>query len=366
LETSPGQEPAEAQRLARLEIDGDGLVANWARFARLGAAEVAAVVKADAYGLGAARCVRALASAGARTFFTATVGEAACVRKALGAQPAIFALNPTPAEGFARLAAADATIVLNCLAETKAWLAAGRPGRGCALHLDTGMNRLGAPPEEWAAIAAALPRPDLVMSHLACADAPGDPMTQRQANRFAAAARELFPGVRRSLAASAGALLGPAFAFDMIRPGIGLYGGLTAASGEAAFAPVVRLLAPILQVRTIAPGETVGYGATFTAVRETRIAVIGAGYADGVLRALSGRGYGVLGGLRCPFAGRVSMDLITLDVTQAGDAARPGAEIELLGPNAPLIEAAENAGTLSYEILTALKSVARTYHGAGA
>lgn len=345
-----------------MRVDLDAIAANWRRYASLGP-QAAAVIKADAYGLGAERVAPALAAAGACTFFAATFEEAIRARAALGAGPSIFVLEGLvePADAYV---AAGLQPILNSPAEIARWISSSA---ACpfAVHIDTGMNRLGLRLEEVGAAAAALAaaRPSLVMSHLACASDPLHPMNALQRQRFVEAA-SAFPAAPLSLSASAGAMLGPDFGFDLTRPGVGLYGdaGFDQPHGPA-LSPAFTLEAPILQVRTVLPGETVGYGATFVAQQLCKIATIAVGYADGVLRALSGRGYGMLSGRRCEMRGRVSMDLLSLDVTLAGDAAQVGAMVELIGPAAPLHEAARLAGTSSYELLTGLRGLNRAYLG---
>lgn len=336
--------------------------ANWGLFARRAApGEAAAVIKADAYGLGAHRIARALAEEGVRTFFVATLGEGLAARASLGDAQAIYVLNgPTEADAH-RFAPARLFPVLNDRAQIGVWRGAGAPV-AAALHIDTGMNRLGLPLADLAAAREALAGIDvpLVMSHLACGNATTDPFNAVQAARFAEAAA-LFPGARKSLAATAGALHGRAMCFDLVRPGLGLYGDNGLDNGGPDMAIAATLDAPILQVRDIAAGDSVGYGQTFVAPTIMRTATIALGYADGALRAASGRGYGVLAGARCPVLGRVSMDLITLDVTAAGGAAVAGARAEMLGAQVPLREVAAAAQTAPYEVLTALAGATRTY-----
>lgn len=313
------------------------------------------MVKADAYGLGAIGASMALAHAGARVFFTATCGEALNVRKALGEGPQIFVLNGPTGEDVADLASAKLTPVLNSLAQIQVW-----EGRApAALHIDTGMNRLGVGPEELPHAAVALSNLSLplVMSHLACSAQLDHAFNNLQRTRFLDAA-SLFPKAPKSLAATAGALMGGDYHFDLIRPGIGLYGSGGLDAGNPPLATAALIEAPILQVRDVAPGETFGYGATATADRKMRSATVALGYADGYLRALGGRGYGVLGGAKCCILGRVSMDLIIIDVTGCAEAA-PGAMVEFLGPHAPLDEVAALAGTASYEILTTFVGTVR-------
>jgi alanine racemase len=244
---------------------------------------------------------------------------------------------------------------------------AGRSGPSAALHLETGINRLGLRPLEARALALSPDRLrplelDLVISHLACGSEPGHPMNAQQLDRFTEIC-SLFPGVPRSLAASSGVFLGPEYHFDLVRPGISLYGGAPFSAPEPRLQPVATLYAPILQILNVTAGETIGYGADFTAPQALRIAIVAAGYADGVLRSSSPGAYGKLNGTACAFVGRISMDLIALDVTESKDA-QPGASIELIGPNVPLDEAARRAGTISYEVLARIGArVTRTYDG---
>lgn len=329
---------------------------NWRFFKkRAPNAAVAAVVKADAYGLGAVAASRALAQAGARVFFTATSGEALRVRKALGEGPQIFVLNGPNEKDLAHYADAKLTPILNSIAQIKIWDARGPAG----LHIDTGMNRLGLGPEELTQSMVALKGTSLalVMSHLACGSDLKHEMNATQLKRFIDAA-SLFPQAPLSLSATAGALIGPEYHFDLIRPGVGLYGSGGLDADNPSLIPAALIEAPILQVRDVEPGESFGYGGTFTATQKMRTATVALGYADGYLRSLSGRGYGVLGGAKRPILGRVSMDLIILDVTGCADA-QPGAMVEFLGPNAPLDEIAALAGTASYEILTTFAGTVR-------
>ena len=222
-------------------------------------------------------------------------------------------------------------------------------GRPCALQLDSGMNRLGLDAAELDAAADLLPRlaPVLAISHLACADAPDHPMNRRQAEAFAALAARL-PGVRLSLAATGGILLGPDFHLGLTRPGVGLYGGLPFAAAR----PVVTLSLPVIQVRDLAPGEAVGYGAAWTAPRPARIATVDAGYADGLLRALGSGAVPLYAGeTACPLVGRVSMDLITVDVSALAEVPD---HLEILNARQTVDDLAAAAGTIGYEILTSL------------
>lgn len=337
-------------------MDAHAIVENWRFFKqRAPSAATAAVVKADGYGLGAETAARALAEAGARVFFTATLNEALAVRAVLGDGPQILVLNGANANDAESFAGARITPVLNSLAQIKAWA-----GRGpAALHIDTGMNRLGIGPEELAPAAVALKGASLVlvMSHLACGSQLDHAMNETQRQRFVDAA-SLFPKAPLSLAATAGALMGAPFHFDLIRPGVGLYGSGGLDADNPSLHAAATIEAPILQVRDVEAGETFGYGATYTAPKKMRTATVALGYADGFLRALGGRGYGFLGGQKRPILGRVSMDLTILDVTGCAEAVS-GAMVEFLGANAPLDEVAALAGTAPYEMLTTFAGTVR-------
>jgi len=347
---------AQPTRLARARVDLAAVADNWRFFRKLAPnAAVAAVVKADAYGLGARDCAKALASAGARVFFTATSAEALDVRATLGEGLQIFVLNGPQADDAALFAAAKLTPVLNSLAQIKLWGARGP----AALHIDTGMNRLGLGPEELPHASAALKDTSLalVISHLACGSEPKHPMNALQRGRFLDAA-SLFPKAPLSLAATAGAFIGADYHFDLIRPGVGLYGSGGLDANNPTLAAGVLVDAPVLQVRQVEAGETFGYGATFTASKKMRTATVALGYAAGYLRSLGGRGYGMLSGARLPILGRISMDLIILDVSGCAEA-REGAMVEFLGPNAPLDDIAARAGTAPYELLTTFVGTVR-------
>ena len=345
---------------AHLTIDLEAIAANWAALARLaGQAQTAATVKADAYGLGVAPVGRALARAGARTFFVALAEEGATLRRALGEGPAILVLSGHMAGDAAILRDHALTPVLNAPEQAGRHLD-GLPGHPFAVQLDSGMHRLGLQPADWAALKPDMMAagPVLVMSHLACADAPDHPMNDRQRADFAAMTADC--PAPRSLAATGGILLGAAYHFDLVRPGIGLYGGAPFAAAR----PVVRLDLPVIQTRWVPPGGTVGYSGTWTARQPTRVATLAAGYADGLLRALSGRGVLWAGDVPCPILGRVSMDLIGVDVTALPQV--PEA-LTILGPRQGVDALAEAAGTIGYEILTGLSPrYRRTYVGARA
>ncbi|MEM7567840.1 MAG: alanine racemase [Pseudomonadota bacterium] len=343
----------------RLRIDLGALTRNWRHLNALcGAAACGAVVKADGYGLGLERVGRALHRAGARTFFVAHLGEGERLRAALP-DAVIYILNGLPPGGAARLLASRLRPVLGSVAELDEWLAHPGAERPAALHVDTGMNRLGLSMEEAGAVAASardLSPLHLLMSHLACADEADHPLTEVQTARFAEA-RALFPDIPGSLANSAGVLRAGAMGHDLARPGIALYGA-SALAEPSALETVATLAAPVLQVRDVAVGETVGYGATWTARRPTRAAILSAGYADGFLRASGAtddeKGHaGAFDGMMLPFIGRVSMDLIAIDATDV-PTLRRGDLVELLGPNASVDAAARSAGTIPYEFLTGL------------
>ncbi len=344
---------------ALLTIDLGAIAANYRLLAdRAAPAEAAAAVKADGYGLGLEPVVRTLTRAGCRTFFVATVEEGIELR-ALLPEAAICVLNGLIAGIPAEFSAHNLIPVLNDLGQVDAWRRRGRDNAPApaVLHLDTGMARLGLPPQELDMLADDPGRLKgirlfLVMSHLACADEPDHPMNRQQRDRFAAALARL-PAAPASLAASSGIFLGPDYRFDMVRPGVCLHGVNPRPGQRNPMAPVVRLQAKILQIRDVDTPQTVGYGATHRFAGPTRVATVAAGYADGYLRSLSGRGTAHLGGFPVPVVGRVSMDLITLDVTRVPEA-RPGDMVDLIGPHHDVDALAAEAGTIGYEILTAL------------
>lgn len=364
----------------RLTVDLDALVENYRLLQRRAApARVAGVVKADAYGLGASRVGPALWRAGCRTFFVALPQEGIELRAALP-QADIYVLNGTfGPEAAPAFAAHRLMPVLGSQADISCWEAFGWNDGGtprpCAIHVDTGMNRLGLTPEEAHAFAAdnaltgAL-TPRLVMSHLACGDDAGHPLNRRQRESFQAVSR-IFDGIESSLSNSAGIFLGPDFAFDLARPGIALYGGQPFDGGDNPMRAVATLEARVVQVRRARAGETASYGAHGVLSRDTVIAVVSTGYADGyhrassfagvpLRRAVPAGGHGFVHGRRVPVLGRVTMDLTLFDVTDLGpEGVTVGDWIELFGHNVPVDEAAAAAGTISYEMLT---SLGRRYH----
>jgi alanine racemase len=339
-----------------LEIDLGGIVANWRQLAALASpAQCGAVVKANGYGLGAAEVSQALAAAGCRTFFVATLDEGIALRDALGPRPEIAVFNGPPTGTAGDFAAHALVPVLNHPGQIAEWAEATAHHRAI-LHVDTGMARLGLSEREFAELTCSAPRGRwrAVMSHLACADQPDDPLNERQRRRFAAAAARL-RSVAASLAASAGIFLGAAYHFDLVRPGAALYGINPQPGQPNPMRQVVRLTAKILQIRQIDRGETVGYGAAHIMQAPGRVATVAIGYADGWLRSLSRRGSGLIAGVRVPVVGRISMDLATFDVSAVPEAlAHPGATIELLGDGYGVDDAAADAGTIGYELLTRL------------
>ncbi len=344
-----------------LEIDTAAIVANWRSLRR---GPTAAVVKADAYGLGAHAIVPALHAAGCRHFFTAHPSEAIAVRDlAPGAMLAV--LNGLWPGLEAEFAAYDLTPVLGTLDEVDRWAAharaAGRP-LPAILHIDTGMNRLGLDTRELDLLAADHGRLAglalrYVMTHLISAEFPDDPANESQRTRFASACARL-PSTPRSIANSSGLFLGPGFASDLARPGAALYGVNPTPGRPNPQHPVVRLRARVLQLHDVLPGETVGYNGVWTASRPSRIATLSVGYADGYLRSLTNRATATFDGAPVPLVGRISMDLTTFDVTDL-PAIVPGSWLDLIGPGGSgdpggIDALAAQAGTNGYEILTSL------------
>lgn len=331
-----------------LRIDLGAIADNWRALAALARVEAGAVVKADAYGLGAGPVARKLAQAGCRKFFVAMAEEGLAVRRALGPGPEILVFSGHM-DGDARAIAELAlTPLLNSVDQISRHFEA-LPGHPFGVQLDTGMNRLGLEWAEWAAVAEiALDQgPALLMSHLACADEADHPMNPYQLDLFRQMTDGL--GVPRSLAATGGILLGPDYRFDLVRPGVGLYGGLPFDHAR----PVVRLDLPVIQVRDLQAGEVAGYGNAWQAQRPSRLATLAAGYADGLLRSLSHRLTLWAGDAPCPAVGRVSMDLIIVDVTDLGEVP---ATLAVLDERQGVDAVAEAAGTIGYEVLTSLGS----------
>ena len=341
---------------ASLIIDLSAIAANWRALDRLslGTVQTAAVIKADGYGLGAGPVAQALANAGARRFFVAVAEEGAAVRAALGPGPQINVLAGHMDGDTALIRDLDLTPMLNSIDQITRHLEA-LPAHAFGLQLDTGMHRLGLEPAEWQAVAPhVLPAdPQLLMSHLACADEPDHSLNATQLANF----HSLTDGIEvpRSLAATGGILLGQPYHFDLTRPGVGLFGGMPYKAAN----PVITLSLPIIQTRDVAAGGTVGYGCAWTAHRPSTIATLSGGYADGLLRSLSGKAIFWHGDIPCPLVGRVSMDLITVDITHLGEI--PG-HLQLIGPHQSVDDLADVAGTIGYEILTSLgPRYARSY-----
>jgi alanine racemase len=346
------------QQPVRITIDLAALALNYAQLrARAVGAEVAAVVKANAYGLGVGPVAARLSQQGCRSYFVGTLTEGLELRQ-LQATARIFVLNELPAGSVAQYLHNQLLPVLNTLDEVRAWAAQG-PGAPAALQFDTGMTRAGLSAADVSALCAdgklrASLNLVLLMSHLACADNPAHGLNQQQLDGFRAL-RSRWPGVPWSMANSAGIFLGPDFHGDLVRPGIALYGGRPAASGDNPMREVVRLESRVLQIRQLSHPASVGYGASQTLAPPARIATLGIGYADGYPRSLSGRGCALWQGQRASVAGRVSMDLLTLDVSAEGFAdLAAGDWVTLIGNGLALEDVAAAAGTVSYELLTSL------------
>ena len=359
-----------------LTVDLAALTANWQLLGRRSLpAEVAAVVKADAYGCGLEPVASALLRAGCKTFFVASIGEGRRLRS-IAPEAAIYVLNGFPPGTGPAFAECRLQPVIGNMAEMAEWDAfrtsAGWPGEW-AVHVDTGMNRLGLSVAEAGALAPRLERQHhgitLVMSHLVAAEIADHPLNAQQIEAFREI-RRLFRGVTASLANSPGIFLGPAAQFDLVRPGVALYGANPTPSAANPMQPVVELKARVVQVRTIQRDQTVGYDATWTARRTSRIAVVGIGYADGYLRAASAAdgvagGEAVVAGQRCPIAGRISMDLLALDVTEIGGGVRRGDLVTLLGDGIGVDDLAAFGSTIAYEVLTSLGGRHRRVHKGG-
>ncbi|WP_298800853.1 alanine racemase [uncultured Devosia sp.] len=359
---------------ARLTVDLGALIRNWQALDKVsGGALTGACVKADGYGLGIVAASKALYAAGARFFFVATPDEGLAVRAALP-DSYIFVLNGLY-PGAAPLYVGERLMpVLNSLPMLEEWLVAclGRnEALPAALHFDTGMNRLGFRLSETSVVKRMCDEvgyaPQMVMSHLACADQPLHEKNRTQLALFTSVIAQ-FPGIPASLANSAATMTSRDMHFQMVRPGIALYGGRAVNGRRNPMVPSVTLEAPILMIRDGKTGESVGYGATYTLTRDSRLAIVALGYGDGLLRSLSASnqhagGRAFVRGHTVPFIGRVSMDMCAIDITDLGDDIPvPGEMVELLGPHVSVDDQADPAGTIGYEILTALKGrYSRTY-----
>jgi alanine racemase len=359
-----------------LTVDLDAIVANWRKLEKTAVpAECAAVIKADAYGCGVEPVARALASAGCKTFFVATPDEARAAREALPSAD-IYVLDgffQNSGDAFAKFNCRPVIGDLNELAEWDVFCRRSGWSGGAAIHIDTGMNRLGLTLVEANGIVPRINAGDhgitLVMSHLACADSLNHPLNAKQVATFREIA-SLFSGVPASLSNSSGIYLGAQFQFDLVRPGAALYGINPTPEADNPMQPVVDLKARIVQLRNVERGDSVGYGGTWTARRPTKLAIVSTGYADGYFRAASAndgtRGAEVIvAGKRCPVAGRISMDLMAIDITDLPDkTARRGHMVTLIGEGITVDELAHHFGTIGYEVLTSLGNrYARIYKG---
>ena len=345
---------------ANLTIHLDAIVANWRALDALSGPDVetAAVIKADAYGLGVSEVAKPLFDAGVRSFFVATAEEGAKLYAAVGAKAKIYVFSGQMTSDNPIYYDFPLIPMLNSVDQVKRWLESDNQA-GFGLQLDTGMNRLGMEADELTAALELLGdrRPELVMSHLACSDEPDHPLNAAQLAEFHRMTDG--HGWRRSLAATGGILLGPDHHFDLCRPGVGLYGGAPFQDAK----PVVTLSIPVIQARTVQAGETVGYGSHWTAKRPVKVATLAAGYADGILRTMGNNPPMLYAGeTPCPLVGRVSMDLLTVNVT--GLETVPDS-LELLNRLQTVDDLAEAAGTIGYEILTSLGArYNRRYSGA--
>jgi alanine racemase len=379
LSPEANQAAALASSTGVLTVDLDAIIANWRKLEKTAVpAECAGVVKANAYGCGVEQVSRALAAAGCKTFFVATLDEAAALRAALP-QAAIYALDgffQNSGEAYAKIDCKPVIGDLNELAEWDVFCRRSGWSGGAAIHVDTGMNRLGLTIAEAQGIIPRINAGDhgisLIMSHLVAAEQLNNSVNARQLTVFREIA-SLFSGVPASLSNSSGVFLGAQFQFDMVRPGAALYGVNPTPEADNPMQPVVELKARIVQIRNIERGETVGYGGTWTARRPTKLAIVSAGYADGYFRAASAndgtRGAEVVvAGKRCPVAGRISMDLMAVDITDLpANAARRGHLVTLLGEGITVDELAHHFGTIGYEVLTSLGSrFTRVYKGGAA
>ncbi|SHN87550.1 alanine racemase [Bradyrhizobium erythrophlei] len=359
-----------------LTVDLDALVANWRKLEKTAVpAECSAVIKANAYGSGIEPVARALAKAGCKTFFVATLEEAAIARAAVPSAT-LYVLNgfiQNTGDSYAKIDARPVIGELNELAEWDVFCRRTGWAGGAAIHVDTGMQRLGLTIAEAQGLIPRIHAGDhgvsLVMSHLACAESLNHPMNARQLATFREVA-SAFSGVPASLSNSSGIFLGGAFQFDMVRPGAALYGVNPTPEADNPMQPVVELKARIVQIRDVERGESVGYGGNWTARRPTRVAIVSAGYADGYFRAGSSndgtRGAEVVvAGKRCAVAGRISMDLMAVDITDLDkNAVRRGHLVTLIGEGITVDELAHHFGTIGYEVLTSLGSrYARLYKG---
>jgi alanine racemase len=363
--------PPAAEAGGILTVNLSAIEANWDALGRRAMpAECAAVIKADGYGCGIEPVARTLTGAGCKTFFVADLAEARYVRN-VAPDPAIYVLNgllPGTAAAFADILARPVIGSLVELAEWDAFCAANQWHGGAALHVDTGMNRLGISADEAAALAPRIRAENhgitLLMSHLVCAEQPDHPLNERQIQLFREV-RLLYRGIPGSLANSSGIFLGNAAHCDMVRPGAALFGVNPTPGHSNPMRPVIELQAHVVQVRTVPKGETIGYNAIWTAKHATRVAIVAAGYADGYPRAASATDAvpgsdAMVSGKRCPLAGRVSMDLLAIDISGLPEqSVRRGDLVTLLGGEVSVDALAAAAGTIGYEVLV---NLGQRYH----
>lgn len=372
--SAPFDSDATRRAGAILTVDLAAISANWRGLRDAGRAaghpvECAAVLKADAYGTGATVVGPRLARDGCRHFFVAHIDEGIALRAVLPDLP-IYVLNGLLAGTEPDFVEHGLTPVLNHLGQLNAWRAAAQRfnrALDAVIHIDTGMHRLGFGPEESQVLVNERGRLRglrlaLLMSHLVISEEPGNPINGEQLSRFRSFVRAM-PGAPASLANSSGIFLGPDYHFDLLRPGAALY-GINPRPGEPnPMLTTVRLDARILQTRVIDALQTVGYGAAWRSARPSRVATIALGYADGFFRNLINRAHVHLAGHRVPVIGRISMDLVTIDVTDVPEAdCQPGAVVEVLGDHTTTDDLADHARTNAYEIMTALgRRYARFY-----
>jgi alanine racemase len=372
--SAPFDSDATRRAGAILTVDLAAIAANWRGLRDAGRAaghpvECAAVLKADAYGTGATVVGPRLARDGCRHFFVAHIDEGIALRAVLPDLP-IYVLNGLLAGTEPDFVEHGLTPVLNHLGQLNAWRAAAQRfnrALDAVIHIDTGMHRLGFGPDESQVLVNERGRLRglrlaLLMSHLVISEEPGNPINGEQLSRFRSFVRAM-PGAPASLANSSGIFLGPDYHFDLLRPGAALY-GINPRPGEPnPMLTTVRLDARILQTRVIDALQTVGYGAAWRSARPSRVATIALGYADGYFRNLINRAHVHLAGHRVPVIGRISMDLVTIDVTDIPEAeCQPGAVVEVLGDHTTTDDLADQARTNAYEIMTALgRRYARFY-----
>lgn len=380
--STPARQDDVSLRTGRITIDLDAVAENWRTLSAwlTAGAECAAVVKADAYGLGIAGIAPALHSAGARTYFVATPEEGLALR-ALLPEAVIYILNGLYPGAEADYAAANLRPVIGSMSQAQSWASfidSSDSAPLAALHVDTGMNRAGLTIDEARRLSEDDRNsfaPAVMISHLACADTPSHPMNAEQLSRFRTV-KTLFPGSAMSLANSAGILLGKDYHFDLARPGIALYGARASTTDETPLRPVVKVEARLLTTRHVRRGETIGYGASYTAERDMRVGLVAVGYADGLLRLAGATderqgAFMSIAGRKAPILGRVTMDQTVISLENVPeDEAMPGRIVEVFGPSVPIDDVAAKAETIGYELLTRLgqrleRRYIGGYHGSG-